>query len=145
MMSAQNDAALFALVLIGFGLVILWRVLRWFRGAAVTPDPWGPEVEEILRKDEALEVCPHCLTPQQHTGWFCPECGSTVGPYSNYMPYIYIFSQGEVLRSGVTLPMPHRRFVLLGYLLFSFSMFSALAPVYWFFLLRNAHRPAPAE
>jgi hypothetical protein len=53
---------------------------------------------------------------------------------------VYIFSQGEALRSGVGEHVRRSPFVVTGYFLFSLSLFGVLAPLYWFFLLRNLGR-----
>src|SRR5215813_5978362 len=97
-----NEQALTALVLLAISGLAVWRLIVWLRETKCTPDPWGEDVQHAVEQEDALPLCPHCLSPQNHNGWFCPECGSTVGPYANYMPYIYVFSQGEVLRAGVT-------------------------------------------
>jgi hypothetical protein len=83
------------------------------------------------------------LTPQSHNGWFCPECGATVGPYCNYMPYVYVFAQGEVLRAGVADRVRHSVVVIAGFVLLSLGMYSVVAPVYWYFLAKNLRRKDP--
>ncbi len=105
-----------------------------------TVDPWGKETEEAIGREDAVPLCHHCLTPQVHSGWFCPECGATVGPYCNYMPYIYVFSQGEVLRAGTTERIRRSKLITIGFVLFSLDMFIIAAPIYWFFLFRNLRR-----
>jgi len=97
-------------------------------------------VEAALNQGEAVPLCHHCLTPQEHNGWFCPVCGSTTGPYCNYLPYVCIFSQGEALRSGVVEPVRRSPLVVAWYFLFSFSVLGIVAPLYWFFLVRNLRR-----
>jgi len=92
--------------IIGVGCAAFYAFGKWLLAAPSTPDPWGPEVEEALQKEEAVAVCPHCLTPQAHNGWFCPECGSVSGQYGNYLPSVYIFSIGEAARAGVEFPEP---------------------------------------
>ena len=135
-----NEQVVTALVILGvFGMAV-YRLVLWIMQAPRTGDPWGKETEEAINQQEAVPVCLHCLTPQEHNGWFCPECGATVGPYCNYMPYIYIFSQGEVLRSGVTERIRRSRFIILGFVLFSLGMVAVAAPIYWFFLFKNLRR-----
>jgi len=53
------------------------------------------------------------------------------------MPYLYIFSEGEVLRAGVMERIRRGRLVVIGYVVVSLGMFAAAAPIYWFFLFRN--------
>ncbi len=140
MMSAGHEQALLALVLLGFVAAAIYMFVIWLMDARRTPDPWGEEVTNALESDEAVEVCHHCLTPQHHNGWFCPECGATVGNYCNYLPFVYVFSQGEVLRAGVMERLRPRALIVVGYVLLSLATLAVVAPVYWFWLYRNLHR-----
>jgi hypothetical protein len=121
-----------------FGLAIaaFWRLIIWVRDAPLKPDPWDAGVEQQLQ--EAPETCPHCSTPQQPNAWFCPHCGKSVGPYNNLMPYLQIFSEGEVLRNGGQRHFRKRPMVIIGYFLIGLAFFPVLLlPIYWFSLLRN--------
>jgi hypothetical protein len=144
-MLPRNEQALVILVILGLFGVAAYRVIRWLTGGKRTADPWGEEVDKALDQDDAVPVCHHCLAPQLHQGWFCPECGATAGPYCNYLPYVYIFSQGEVLRAGVTERFRRRPIIVIGYVLFSLSMYAIAAPIYWYFLFRNLRRGDAAE
>jgi hypothetical protein len=124
----------------GFVLVGLWRLIVWIRHAPHTPDPWGFEVEESLQQADATPICHRCLTPHQTDARFCEHCGSAVGTYNNWLPYIYIFSQGEVLRNGVTDKLRARPLTVIGYLIYSLGNYFILAPVYWFFFFKNLKR-----
>jgi hypothetical protein len=64
-----------------------------------------------------------------------------VGEYNNYLPFEYLFSEGEVLRNGTFLKLPRSFLVIGGYLLFSIAVYVIFAPIYWFFLFRNVLRP----
>ncbi len=139
-MPPGSEQTLTVLLILGAFGVALYQFVRWVMDAPRTLDPWGTEIDEALTREEALPLCHHCLTPQQHNGWFCPECGATVGPYSNYMPFIYVFSQGEVLRSGVTERMRRSPLITMGFVLLSLGMFAVAAPFYWFFLFKNLRR-----
>src|SRR5258708_35622647 len=110
-----------------------------------TDDPWGKETDESVNQEEAVPLCHHCLTPQEHDGWFCPECGATVGPYFNYMPYVYVFAQGEALRAGVTERLRRSPLIVIGLVLFSFTVFAPIAPIYWFLLFKNQRHGGRAE
>jgi hypothetical protein len=136
-MTHSNEIQLAVLVILGICAVGVYRAIRWIMEAPRTGDPWGQETEEALETEEAVPLCNHCLAPQQHNGWFCPECGATVGPYANYMPYVYVFAEGAVLRSGVTQRLPRKFFITLGFILVSLGTFAIAAPIYWFFLFRN--------
>lgn len=133
-------------VVAGLGVVFLllagmWRFITWVREAPQKPDPWDAEIERQLEEPEALEICHRCFNPQPPNGWFCEHCGSAVGPYNNLMPFLNVFSEGEVLRNGVTNRLRHNPLIITGYLLFSLSAFSAFAPIFWFFLFKNLKKP----
>ncbi len=145
-MRPSNEIMVAALVILGICGLAIYRVVLWLMEAPRTPDPWGDEIDKTLNEDEAVPLCHHCLTPQEHNGWFCPECGATVGPYSNYLPYVNIFSQGEVLRAGVTERLRRSPLIVIGYVLLSLGLFTLVAPVYWVFLFKNLRhdvRPEP--
>lgn len=133
----------------GLAFAGLWGFVIWIRNAPITPDPWDAEVEQQLSEPEAVEVCPHCLTEQPPTAWFCARCGSAVGPYNNLMPYVQIFSEGEVFRNGTSGRFRNRPLILIGYFLITLGTFPFLAPIYLFSLLLNSNRssgePEPAE
>ena len=130
-----NGLKMSACLLIAFGFVR--AIARWIRSARPTPEPWGQEAQQTMDPPEASEVCRHCSTPQEPSAWFCPYCGCAVGPYNNLMPYVSVFSQGEMLRAGVVDKMKPTPMIFIGYLLVSLSSYAIVAPVYWFFLLRN--------
>jgi hypothetical protein len=139
-MSPGNESALTLLVILAMCGIAIYRLILWVMEAPRTVDPWGQETDEALNDEAAVPLCHHCLTPQEHNGWFCPECGATVGPYCNYMPYVYIFSQGEVLRAGVTEQLRRSRLITVGFVLLSLASYAIAAPVYWVFWLKNLHR-----
>jgi len=141
-MLAGNDPNLLIgeLGLCGLVTAAFWRLVAWVRDAPATPDPWSAEVEQKLSEPDAVEVCPHCLTEQTSTAWFCPRCGRAVGPYNNLMPYINVFSQGEVLRNGTSGRLRKSPLILIGYFLISVGMFPLLAPFYLFSLFLNWQR-----
>jgi ribosomal protein L40E len=126
---------------VGFLLLVgLWRLIAWVREAPRKPDPWDAEVERKLEEPEAVEVCHHCLAQQPANAWFCEHCGSAVGPYNNIMPYLNVFSQGEVFRNGATDRLRTNPLIIAGYLLFSLSAYVVFAPIFWFFLFKNLKR-----
>ncbi|HUB88027.1 MAG TPA: hypothetical protein VMB22_09065 [Verrucomicrobiae bacterium] len=143
-MTAHGDPDLFiaALAVAGLAVAAFIRLIFWVRDAPVTPDPWDEETQKKLSEPDAVEVCPHCLTEQSPTAWFCPRCGRAVGPYNNLMPYVMVFSQGEVLRNGTSGRLPRSPLIVIGYLLISVTMFPLFVPFYLFSLFLNWNRPA---
>ena len=128
----------------GLALAMFWRFIVWIREAPVRPDPWDAETEQKISESEAREVCPHCSTPQPPDAWFCAHCGRAVGPYNNLMPYVQVFSEGEVFRNGTSGRFRNRPLILLGYFLMTLGTFPILAPIYLLSLLLNWKRP-PGE
>jgi len=136
-MASAKEQELVAFVILAILGVAIYQLVQWLKEAKRTADPWGDEIDKALDEDDAVPLCHHCLTPQHHNGWFCPECGATVGPYCNYLPFVYIFSQGEVLRAGVTERIRRSPLIVIGLVLLSLTMFAIAAPFYWFFLFRH--------
>src|SRR6185369_6005425 len=124
----------------GIILVFLWRMFVWLRESPRTPDPWDDVTEKRLNEPEAVEVCSRCFKPLTSDRWFCEHCGHAVGPYNNLMPFIYVFSEGEVLRAGVSDKLRPRPLIVVGYVLLSVSVYLFFAPIYWFFLFKNLTR-----
>ena len=118
---------------------IAWLRLKAWWGR-IPPDPWPAEVDESVRRDEAVMICHRCFAPQRHARWLCATCGAAVGPYNNVLPYILIFSMGEVFRSCMG---SDARFTLLtasGYILLPLVQFPFLAPIYYIRLGLNWRR-----
>jgi|SRR5580765_2086584 len=119
------------------GVFSFWRLLRWIRSAPVKPDPWDEATEAAVQAEDAVPVCHHCLTPARPDQWFCEHCGCAVGPYNNMMPFLNVFSEGEVFRNGVFAHVRRTPLTVFGYLLGSLANYLIFAPVYWFFLFRH--------
>ena len=130
-----------------FGLAgaAVYAFCKWLSAGPRSPDPWGDEVEKAVEGEQAIPVCPHCLTAQAHKGWFCPGCGAVSGQYANYLPNVYIFSIGEAARAGVAQPKRWGLLVTAGYVLIALGFFSLLAPVYCLFLFINRSRSRRLE
>jgi hypothetical protein len=126
----------------GLMLVALWRLVIWVRDAPLKPDPWDNAVEQQLQSPDTPEACPHCSTPQSPGAWFCPHCGSAVGPYNNLMPYVHVFSEGEVFRNGVNGRFRNRTLITIGFFLVTLAINPFFTPVYVLLLLSNLKRPA---
>ena len=135
------------------GCVVL-LVVRWIREVVPPPNPWDEEVERAVQAEDAVPLCPHCLAPQEPETWFCAGCGCSVGPYNNLNPYLYLFSVGDLFRTGVSGPVRRSPFVVVGFLVLSLAEYMIVAPYYWFLFFRNLRRqragsdeagpPAPA-
>jgi len=119
----------------GLALVAAWRLIVWIREAPVSPDPWDTAVEQKLSDPDTAEICPHCSTPQSPTAWFCPQCGRAVGPYNNLMPYVQVFSEGEVLRNGTSGRFGNRALTTIGFLLVMLALNPWFLPLYAALLL----------
>ncbi len=131
------------LVTLGLLAFLTCVIVRWVLSAKnLSPDPWGPEIEEAIQDPGAKALCHRCLAPQSPSAWFCPECGTAVGPYNNCMPFLYVFSQGEVMRAGVMDHVRSSPLVVFGYLLYSLSSYAIFAPLYWYFLVRSLRSQA---
>ena len=96
------------------------------------PNPWSPEIEQSIQSEDAMPVCVRCFTPQEHHNWFCPDCGAATGPFNNCMPFLYLYSEGEVLRSAVNGQIKPTWLTVSGYFLLSAGAFNLFAPFYWY-------------
>ena len=141
-MFAVSDPDLFVAQIAIGGLVLAgcWRVIVWVRNAPVRPDPWDAEFEQKMQDPDTPQTCQHCSTPQPPGAWFCGHCGRAVGPYNNLMPFVQVFSEGEVFRNGTSGQFRNRPLILVGYFLISLGMFSFLAPIFWISMLPNLKR-----
>jgi hypothetical protein len=139
------EQTLGALAILGLIGAAIYRFCQWLLACPRTPDPWGSDVGQAVEGAEAAPLCSHCLAPQEHNGWFCPECGSTTGQYSNYLPGVYIFSLGDAVRAGVQQREPWTPLLVVGSVLIACAWFSILAPVYCLFLFINRARVSNPE
>jgi hypothetical protein len=56
------------------------------------------------------------------------------------MPFLNVFSEGEVLRNGVGGRFRNRPLIVIGYFLITLGIFPILAPIYWLSFLLNWKR-----
>lgn len=148
--------------LAGLAAYLCWRLIVWVRDSPTHPDPWEAEVSQKLADPETQEICPHCSTPQPSTAWFCEHCGRAVGPYNNMMPYLQVFSEGEVLRNGTSSRLRKGLLIPLGYFLISVNfvlmglMSASTSPMlalllfaglfsYWILIFKNVFRRNDVE
>jgi hypothetical protein len=102
MLTAEKSEFVIGVLAVAVMAVLsLWRLLVWIRSAPVHPDPWDEATETAVRQDDAVPVCHHCLSEVPPGQWFCEHCNCAVGPYNNWMPFVQVFSEGEVLRNGI--------------------------------------------
>jgi hypothetical protein len=130
----QIVAVLGVVTLIGLAI---WRMAQWLIQAQSPPDPWDAQVAEDITKDEAVPLCHHCLCPQSDEPDFCPECGTPVGQYTNWLPFPQLFSIGHVLRIGTFGDFKRSPLTVLGFWFLGLVEYTLFAPVYWFMLSRN--------
>lgn len=142
-MVSNKEIELVVLVVLGIAVVGIFRAFKWLTTGPRTPDPWDATVEDAVEREDAVPLCSHCLTPQQHNGWFCPECGATVGPYCNYLPLVYPFSLGECVRAGTAGLVRRNWLTMTGYLLLAFCFLPfLLAAFYLLLFFDNLRRTA---
>ena len=118
------------------GEILASEIRAWWRSPD-TPDPWTAELDAAVHAPDAIPVCLHCTTPCDLPVWFCPVCGAAVGPYNNVMPYLYIFSIGEALRSGVGPEAHFTPFRTVAYAAIALAAYGLIAPLYFIRLYLN--------
>ena len=137
--TSQADAVIGLMGIAALAVLALWGIIAWIKSCPFQPDPWDAETGQAVQQEDAVQVCHRCLTPVPPCQWFCETCGCAVGPYNNCMPYLYVFSEGEVLRNGTQDKLRFNALIVIGYLLCSRN-FLIFAPIYWYFLFRNLRR-----
>ena len=128
------------LALLGLGLVVCWRLVKWLGGAKPKPDPWDQETEDRIQQADAVPICTRCLEPYESACHYCPNCGLPVDTLAPFSPYLYIFVLGDALLTGTNRAFPVNWLTVTGFLLLSAAQYTLLAPVYWYFLFRNIGR-----
>jgi hypothetical protein len=148
---------------LGILVVVVWRAVQASAVGALSPDPWDAATAARLEDADLKPLCTRCLCPHEETDWFCSNCGQAASATTNWMPYLYYLSLGDVLRQGTTGSFPPGWICRVGYMLISLSYYGAwtvgmlvsllpvsgpiilipaLAPValYWRQLARNIRR-----
>ena len=128
------------------GRLLLARLRAWWRGLE-EPDPWPEAIDRAAREPEAIPVCHRCFLPllYERSRWFCADCGAAVGPFNNILPFVRIFSLGEVARSGVARGARFTTLTACGYTLACYAQGWILFPFYFFRLGRNILRTGDPE
>ena len=112
-------------------------LVLWMKRAPRQTDPWDPEMEVAVRQPDAVPICHTCLSPQIPPAWFCPNCGAAVGRYNNCLPYVNVFSIGEVFDAGARRRVPASAVTIIGFVLASIAEYTIFAPVYGVRLWQN--------
>jgi len=130
----------------GVCIFALVRIIMWLFEGSRQPDPWDASVTAIVEAPDATRLCHRCLTPHDQTVHFCSECGAAVGDYNNLLPWVNVFSEGEVFRNGANLPVRRSPLVIGGYLFSSLAaynifgsgvVFVMLVFIFWFRFFQN--------
>ena len=129
-------------VLLCFGL---WMLIRWLFSGPPQPDPWSEEVAAEIAKDDAVPLCHRCLAPHDSQVDFCPDCGAAVGPYTNLLPYPYLFSIGHTLRIGTSGDFRRSPLTIVGFFCLGIAEYALFAPFYWFMLLKGLSTRGQSE
>ena len=125
------------LAILGALCVVAWKSGQWLFQTQPSPDPWDAQVAAEIAKDEAVPLCHHCLAPHSDAADFCPECGTPVGQYTNWLPYPQLFSIGHVLRIGTFGNFKRSPLTIVGFWFFGLAEYTIFAPIYWFMLVQN--------
>jgi hypothetical protein len=101
-------------------------------------DPWPAEIDQEVRRPDAVPLCINCLCPQGPHAHFCPHCAFPTGDRVALMHYLAVFVVGELLRQGVTGRPEGRRPVQVFLIFLGLVQYSVFAPLYWYWLWRRA-------
>lgn len=122
-----------------------WALFRRFFSGPKSPDPWDETVAAEIEKDDAIPLCHRCLTPHNSSANFCPACGATVGTYTNWLPYPYVFSVGHTLRIGTSGDFKRSPLTVIGFFVFSLLEYTLFAPIYWIMFLLSLRKSRPSQ
>ena len=123
----------------------IWVLMRRLFAGPRSPDPWDEAVAAEIEEKDATPLCHRCLTPHGTLANFCPECGATVGKYTNWLPYPYIFSVGHTLRIGTSGEFKRSPLTVIGFFVFSLLEYTVFAPIYWVMFLLNLRKARPHQ
>lgn len=138
--STEPELMIGFLAILGLAAGAIWAIVRRLQRAQVSPDPWNESVAAEVEKENAKPLCHRCLMP--HDSWvdFCPDCGASVGQYTNWLPYPYLFSLGHMLRVGTSGEFKKTVFNVIGFVLLGFAEYVFFAPIYWLVLFLKFSR-----
>lgn len=141
--SPELTAALIGILILG--VAAAWAFAHWLTAGPVSPDPWDAETAAALANANARPICHRCLRENDPQADFCEACGATIGQYTNWLPYPYIFSLGHTLRIGSAGEYRRAPWLVCGFLLLSAAEYVIFAPIYWFMMLRGLRAKKRSE
>ena len=75
---------------IALAAIIVFVIAKFIAGAPVTPDPWEKEISREEVEDLNEKVCLNCGAKVEEGQYYCPECNSSTGQYTPYLPFVNI-------------------------------------------------------
>jgi len=143
--TGEPEKLVVIVVVCGLLGVAIWQWVRWLLRAKPAPDPWDETVAIEIARTDAVPLCHHCLSPHSVEDDFCPDCGTPVGQYTNWLPFPQLFSIGHVLRTGTSGEFRRTPLTILGFLLFSFVEYTLFVPIYWLVFFWRIFVPRRSE
>lgn len=120
---------------LALAVAAIYGFMRWFLSGPAQPDPWDAQIADAISEPGVQPLCHRCLTPNDPEADFCSECGATIGQYTNWLPYPYIFSLGHTLRIGTAGEFRRSPLTVFGFLLLPLAEYAIFAPIYWIIFL----------
>lgn len=148
---SYRDATVVAVAVVIVLAFAVYRLVQHIRRLVPSPDPWEKEVEAAIEDESATSVCHRCFTEQEPNALFCPKCGTAVGDYNNILPWVNVFSEGEVLRNSLFDRLRVNVLTVAGFVLFTVALGMitgiglVLMPVLWAMFAKNVERSRLAE
>lgn len=148
---SNRDVTVIAIAIVIVVAFAIYRLVQHVRRVVPTPDPWGKEVEISIEAEDATPVCHRCFTGHDPNTWFCPKCGTAVGDYNNILPWVQVFSEGEVLRNSLFDRLRVGALTVAGFFLFTLALAMLtgigflLLPFVWVMFAKNIRRSRLAE
>ena len=136
------------MIVVGFGI---YRFVERFRRLIPRADPWSDEVQAAVCDESDVPVCHRCLTEQEANTLFCPKCGTAVGEYNNILPWVQVFSEGEVLRNSLFDRLRVNIVTIAGFFVFTIALGVItgigliLMPFMWVMFVKNIGRSRVLE
>ncbi|MDB6056256.1 MAG: hypothetical protein JWO95_100 [Verrucomicrobiales bacterium] len=148
---SQSDLKIVAVAVVIFLGVCIYRLVQRFRRLIPTADPWSDDVQASVCDENAVPVCHRCFTGQEPNTLFCPKCGTAVGDYNNILPWVQVFSEGEVLRNSLFDRVRVNVLTIVGFFVFTVALGCLtgiglmLMPFLWVMFVKNIVRSRSLE